>query len=224
MLKKTIKKNQVIIAALTVVLGVAGYINFAGGDMDLSKDNQTVDGDIVAGSEAAQENIEDTEAAFAGDEAVAESAGEITLDDIEYEENIVLNSDEENIGEAVLTSANPVATNMISVKLNREQVRSKAKENYLEIINGDGMEESAVQVAREAYVKLTEDMEKEAEAETMLMAKGFEDVIVSISENSVDVVIKGTELDDVTRAQIEEIVMRKTGCNVDQIVISLMEQ
>lgn len=224
MLKKTIKKNQVIIAALTVVLGVAGYINFAGGDLDLSKDNQTVDGDIVAGSENTSENMEDTEAAFAGEEAVAESAGEITLDDIEYEENIVLNSDEENIGEAVLTSANPVMTNMISVKLNREQVRSKAKENYLEIINGDGMEESAVQVAQQAYIKLTEDMEKEAEAETMLMAKGFDDVIVSISENSVDVVIKGTELDDVTRAQIEEIVMRKTGCNVDQIVISLMEQ
>lgn len=195
--KKMIKKNQIVIAALTVLLSVAGYINFSGNTLNLADD---------------RENTEDaTESAFA--EA-----------DIDYEENIELNSDEENIGEAVLTSADTTSVNSVSIKLNREQVRSKSKEYYLEIINGDGVDEAAVQSATDAYIRMTEDMEKEAEAETLLAAKGFKDVIVSIGEESVDVVIGQSEITETERAQIEDIVVRKTGCTVDKIIITTISE
>ena len=36
MKKKTMKRNQIIIGALTVLLGVAGYINFSGNKLDLA--------------------------------------------------------------------------------------------------------------------------------------------------------------------------------------------
>ncbi|MBQ9610254.1 MAG: SpoIIIAH-like family protein [Lachnospiraceae bacterium] len=207
MMKKSFKKNQIIIAALTVLLGVAGYINFSGRNLNLSKDNED----------------EVTEAAFAETNISSEVAdaayGELTLYDVENEENIELNSSEEDIGEAILTSAD-VKSSIVNIKLNREQARSKSKEYYLEIINGDSMEQANVQQAMEAYVKLTEDMEKEADAETLLMAKGFNNAIVSISDSSVDVVVSNEGLTDIERAQIEDIVVRKTGCTVDQIVIS----
>lgn len=212
-MKKSFKKNQIVIAALTVLLGVAGYINFSGNNVNLgksSKDNETE---------------EQTEAAFAESdidaEVLAADQGELTLYDVENEEDIELNSDEEDIGEAIFTSAD-VSSSLVNIKLNREQARSKSKEYYLEIINGDSMEESVVQEATAAYVKLTEDMEKEADAETMLMAKGFDNAIVSISDSSVDVVVSNTELTDIEKAQIEDIVVRKTGCTVDQIVITSM--
>ena len=142
---------------------------------------------------------------------------------METDEDIELNSDEENIGEAVLTSADTAATNVVNIKLNREQNRSKTKEYYLEIINNDGMDEASVQSATDAYIKLTEDMEKEAEAESILNAKGFGNVIVSIGDGSVDVIVEKSELTDVEKAQIEDIVERKTGMTVDKIVITLME-
>ena len=110
------------------------------------------------------------------------------------------------------------------IKLNREQVRSRSKEYYLEIINNDGMDEEAVASATDAYIKLTEDMEMEAEAETLLMAKGYTNAIVSISENSVDVVVDRADLSDTERAQIEDIVQRKTNCTIDQIVITSITQ
>ncbi|MBR1815737.1 MAG: SpoIIIAH-like family protein [Lachnospiraceae bacterium] len=207
MMKKSFKKNQIIIAALTVLLGVAGYINFSGRNLNLSKENED----------------EVTEAAFAETNLSSEVAdaayGELTLYDVENEENIELNSSEEDIGEAILTSAD-VSNSIVNIKLNREQARSKSKEYYLEIINGDSIEQANVQQAMEAYVKLTEDMEKEADAETLLMAKGFNNAIVSISDSSVDVVVSNEGLTDTERAQIEDIVVRKTGCTVDQIVIS----
>ena len=86
------------------------------------------------------------------------------------------------------------------------------------------MDEAVVQQATDSYLKLISDMEKESEAESMLLAKGFSNVIVSIGEQSVDVAIGGETLSDPVRAQIEDIVCRKTGCTVDQIVITQIEE
>lgn len=208
-MKKILKKNQVVIAALTVLLGIAGYINFSGNTVDLAK------GDEGEG--------EYTEVAFVETD-MEEGAGEVTLQDIEEEENIELNSDEEDIGEAVFASVDSTPVSLINIKLNREQTRSKSKEYYLEIINGDNMDDVAVQSATDAYMKLTEDMEKESEAETLLNAKGFTDAIVSIGEDTVDVVIGKSEITDVEKAQIEDIVVRKTGCSVDEIIITTVNE
>ncbi len=221
-IKKTqIKKNQIIIAALTVLLGVAGYLNFSGRDLDLSK-KTTMD----------EPDSPTVEQVYANGE-IDETAGEVYVEDIDAEdidaegidadENITLNSDEQNIGEAVLTSGD-VSLSAAAIKLNREQVRSKAKEYYLDIMNSDGMDEAVVQQATDSYLKLISDMEKESEAESMLLAKGFSNVIVSIGEQSVDVAIGGETLSDPVRAQIEDIVCRKTGCTVDQIVITQIEE
>ena len=216
-IKKTqIKKNQIIIAALTVLLGVAGYLNFSGRDLDLSK-KTTVD----------EPDSPTVEQVYANGE-IDETAGEVYVEDIDAEdidadENITLNSDEQNIGEAVLTSGD-VSLSAAAIKLNREQVRSKAKEYYLDNMNSDGMDEAVVQQATDSYLKLISDMEKESEAESMLLAKGFSNVIVSIGEQSVDVAIGGETLSDPGRAQIEDIVCRKTGCTVDQIVITQIEE
>lgn len=205
-MKRVIKKNQVIIAALTVLLGVAGYLSFSGEPTDKSK------------------NKEDNEQAFAESDFTDVAAGEMTLDDVEGSEHIELNSNESEIGEAVLTSTGVAVTNMVNIKLGREQTRSKLKESYLEIINDDGMDEASVSSATDAYMKMTDDMELETEAETILSAKGYENSIVSIGKDTVDVVICGDVLTPEDRAKIEDVVVRKTGCSVDQIVITMVAE
>ena len=69
-------------------------------------------------------------------------------------------------------------------------------------------------------VALTETAEKEMSAEILLSARGFADAVVSITGNTVDVVVAEMELTDSQRAQIEDIVMRKTGASIENIVIS----
>lgn len=215
MKKKTMKRNQIIIGALTVLLGVAGYINFSGNKIDLAPGEKE-----QTESAFAEEQIQTiTDADSLQGEVVP---GEVTVSEMGEDESITLNSAEEKIGKAVLTSAN-AANNFVSIKLSREQARSQNKETLLEIINGDGMDAQAVQSATDAYVKLTEDAEKEQEAESILAAKGFGDAIVSIGDDCVDVVINCTDLPDTKRAQVEDVVTRKTGCTVDQIVITLAQ-
>ena len=65
--------------------------------------------------------------------------------------------------------------------------------------------------------------EKENAAETLLQAKGFVDPVVSITENQVDVVVNAVTLTDPERAQIEDIVKRKTEIGAAGIVITLMD-
>ena len=66
-------------------------------------------------------------------------------------------------------------------------------------------------------------MEKESATEQLLASKGFEDAVVSSGEDSVDVVLNYEELSSSDRAQIEDIVTRKTGYSVSQLVISKMQ-
>lgn len=70
---------------------------------------------------------------------------------------------------------------------------------------------------------LTENMEKESAVETQLAAKGFADSVVNISENSIDVTVSASSLTDKQRAQIEDIIMRKTGCELNEIVITTLK-
>lgn len=128
-----------------------------------------------------------------------------------------------NAGETVLTSAlYDNAGYVAEVKLNREQVRSKNKETLLEVINNDALTDEQKQNAVDEMVKITELAEMEADAEMLLESKGFTDVVVSIGEDSCDVVLNMGEVTDSKRAQVEDIVKRKTNIAADKIVITTL--
>lgn len=117
----------------------------------------------------------------------------------------------ENPGEAVLTSGMNVSDYIANVQLSREQVRAKNKETLMNLINNENIEEAAKQEAIQEMIDMTAISEKENAAETLLMAKGFSDPVVSITSGKVDVVINASSITDPQRAQIEDIVKRKTG-------------
>lgn len=127
--------------------------------------------------------------------------------------------DAESVGEAVLTNG---AVTLSEAKINREQTRAKAKDMLLEIINNENLSEESKQDAINKMLSMTERIEKESAAETQLAAKGFPDSVVSISDDSVDVTISCESLTDKQRTQIEDIITRKTGCELNQIVITTM--
>ena len=88
------------------------------------------------------------------------------------------------------------------------------------IIDSDSLSDAQKQDAVAQMVAMTEIAEKKQAAETMLASKGFLDSVVSISEDSADVVVNASELTEANRAQIEDIVTRKTGVAAQNIVIT----
>lgn len=239
MKKKIFKKNRLVILALSVMIGVAGYLNFNAGKKDdllREKAGRTnADAEVISYDSDKADATEDGLTDQANKETmgtsdnteVGEDASENTdptyLEQAALEENVELNSDEEDIGEAVLTSAQAMRTNLATAKLNREQNRAKSKEALLAIINDETMDSAAKDEAVSSYVKLTDTIEKETDAETVLTAKGYTDCIVTVNDDTVDVTLPVANLSDTERAQVEDIVTRKTGYDVSQLVITVAE-
>ncbi len=128
----------------------------------------------------------------------------------------------ENPGEAILTSGLSVSDYIAGVQLSREQVRAKNKDTLLAIINNANIEEEAKQQAIRDMIELTDLSERENAAESLLLAKGFSDPMVSITSGQVDVVVNAPSITDAQRAQIEDVVKRKTEVSAENIIITLL--
>lgn len=205
-MKKIFKKNQIIIAALAVMIAAAGYLNYSGklfGDKEASQQMNT---------ELANQELLDI-----SEEDLASADGEIESQDSETEGEG--QEGEGTPGEAVLTSGEANAV-VAQAKVTREQIRAKNKETLQQIIDNKELSNEQKKDAVAQMVKVTELSEKEAAAETLLASKGFTDAVVSISDESTDVVVNAKELNDASRAQITDIVTRKTGVPAENVVIN----
>ena len=209
-MKKIFKKNQFIVTFLAVLIAVAGYLNYAD-NADKKKEAAKVNGttyeSVYDGDNllTGDNDIESLDGEDANNKETKESAGEETT---------------KEPGAAVLTNGNNLASYMAQARLNREQIRSKNKETLLEVINNNDISEGEKKKAVKSMVKLTELNEKENTIETLLKAKGFDDIVVTISDKQADVIISEKEVDDAKRAQIEDVIKRKAGVSVDNITIT----
>jgi len=233
-LKRLFKRKQLMITALAIMLAIAGYLQIAGtnpADRELEANSSnlvsdmegtitevfTVEDELLPGisdidsldtdADSYVENYLDTDMTVA----------EMTTDNSIMAE--VQPQEGEVPGEAVFTTSTGIAI-LSDAKLAKEQVRSKNKETLMEIINSTGITDYQKQEAVDAMVEMTGIAEKEAAAEMLLQAKGFSDVIVSINGGAVDVVVNALELTDAQRAQIEDIIKRKTNIGAENIIIS----
>ena len=203
-MKKIVKRNQVIITSLAILIAVAGYLNFA--DVDLGFKDKEASTDSA--SILAQVDYDITD-----ESALLEENSQSSPSDTE--------EDTTTPGEAVLTGASGFAA---QAKLSREQVRSQSKADLQEIINNVDISDDQKQTAINTMVEMTEVSEKEAAAEMLLEAKGFENAVVNLTGETADVVVPEADLEDAKRAQIEDIIKRKTGIAAENIVITPLDQ
>lgn len=260
-MKSLIKKNQLMITALAIMIAIAGYLQFAGTGLEeeilttddsnvstggvnpvdsdgIVTENYTADGLLDLSEEDLMKEIDSLDT---DDGTIAENYLDSNMElldvsgsaegkveghtSVENNTSVEGNTPEEGEipGEAVFTS-NAGVTILSDAKLLKEQTRAKNKEALLEIINSAGLTDEQKQEAVDNMVEMTAIAEKEAAAEILLEAKGFQDVVVSINGDAVDVVVNAPALDDIMRAQIEDIVKRKTEVPAENIIISTVSQ
>lgn len=284
-MKNIFKRNQIIIAALAIMICVAGYLNFAKdkanepaneefmqnemnssldalfgdisdedmmaeredsmevsdtGEFLLSEDNnlsEEVAGanelessltDATASESAKSEEVATSEDANMEEMANAETANAETANaetankEVANAKTTSTDTEQEvsNPGEAVLASTTLSSGFFSNAKLTREQNRAKQRENLRDLIADVNVTEEQKDIAIDNLLKMTNIAERENATEIQLGAKGFEDVVVTIMDDSVDVVVNCPSITDQQVAQIEDIVMRKTGAEAADIVIS----
>lgn len=205
-MKKIFQRNQIAVTSLAIMIAVAGYLNFTGSEAPSATKETS-----ATGTTAKTEDSIDTMDISDADALVSEKV-----------DDTVPVEDTETIGDAVLTQAQ-VGEYVAGAKMEREQTHSKTKESLNTIIENESLDEESRQQAIEKLTRLADIIEKEAVVEQLLDTKGYGDSVVSIGESSIDVILNYDELSQSDRAQIEDIVTRKTGCNVSDIVISRMK-
>ena len=215
-MKRIFKKNQVIITALAIMIAVAGYLNFSDTDFGFGSKEASTDssGTIVEDIDRLDYDISDETALL--EENASVSDADSTSDSEEAQETST-----DIPGEAVLTGASTFAA---QAKVSREQVRSQNREELQSIIDNPDISEEQKQEAVATMVDMTDKAEKEAAAELLLAAKGFENSVVNLTGDSADVVVPMSEIPDDKRAQIEDIVKRKTDIAPENIVITSLDQ
>lgn len=212
----TVKRNQVVVTALAVMIAAAGYLNFQetkSAEGTKTAMELTEEGDMAA-------LMEEDYAALPDDMPTETEEG--ALDPLTAEASTTTGD-----GAAVFASADTsddASRYFAEAKLDREQSRAKQKEILTEMLNNSNVSESQKNVCSDSMLELQERIEKETAAEAMIEAKGFSQAYVRMDDDTVDVVVDKDTLTDTEVAQIQDIVKRKTGYTAEQIRISTWKQ
>ena len=203
-----IKRNQVVVTALAVMIAAAGYLNFQ--ESRGSEGNQTAlqlteEGDVTALMDysALPDDVDTSEMAL--DPITAETTGD---------------------GAAVFVSASAGNSDSFfaEAKLDREQSRAKQKDILNEMLDNKNISQEQKDKCTESMMELQQRIEKETAAEAMIESKGFKEAYVRMDDNTVDVVVDKDTLTDAEVAQIEDIVKRKTGMDASKIRINTLQK
>ncbi len=235
----SVKKNQIVVVLLVVMIVVAGYLNYRTGDeLPQAYNDEDVTAEGVLLPEGTEEGENTT--GFASIEEITESVGEgetaengETVDSgdtvtTEAEADVQMNPEEETEarepGEAIMVESDAVVPEYFAeAKVERENARAKSQDMLYELMAKEDTPEQEKSEAAQKILELQKRIENEAAAEAMIKAKGFDEVYVRIYDECVDVIVDRQEITQQEAAQIQDILTRITGLGADKIRISLLK-
>jgi len=184
------KRKEVLIGALIVLIGVAAFINF--------NYAQPQEAPTVAVTEEAGDVQAEPETQTSAETQEAEPVGKL--------------------GEAQLVSAQ-VTDYFAQARLSREQARSTTTERLNEMIANENIDPETKQQAQSDLLAIANVADKEASAENMIKAKGYADAVVYVSGQTASVTVKAQSLEEADIAKIQDIVGAQTGVSIKNIKI-----
>ena len=237
-----LKRNQVIITALVLMIAVAGYLSWQDSRQDMADSGFVLDGQgggspLVPDPNAQTLFPEDgAQTGLIGvpwpdvHNPAIDSYSDVdwpSLADLDLDNIMMPQTNEENMteaGEAIFVDGRVESTFFVQARLMREQSRSNERSILNDLINNNNVEAEQRGQAADAMLEIQRRIERETAAEAVIKSKGFSEVYVRISDNAVDVIVNKPELTDQDLAQIIDVIKRKTGMNETQIHISPMRQ
>ncbi len=215
---RLIKKNQVIIYVIALMLVVAGYLNF------------TTNGDLKSAVQTASSEEELEKMANIGDaqlvssNVISENALNNNINNSEnIEKNEISTDKTTSNNETVSTSSATVKNNddyFKKSKLERDTMYSQMIETYEKILNSANSLETQKQSATEEIKKINNVKNSIMICENLIITKGFEEVVIFTNGDSVSIVVRDEQLNTEKVAQIQNIISREMNTKTENIHIS----
>lgn len=215
---RLIKKNQVVIYVIALMLVVAGYLNF------------TTNGDLKSAVQTASSEEELEKMANIGDaqlvssNVISENALNNNINNSEnIEKNEISTDKTTSNNETVSTSSATVKNNddyFKKSKLERDTMYSQMIETYEKILNSANSLETQKQSATEEIKKINNVKNSIMICENLIITKGFEEVVIFTNGDSVSIVVRDEQLNTEKVAQIQNIISREMNTKTENIHIS----
>ena len=230
-MKGLLKKNQVIIYVIALMLVTAGYLNYTTNtaeqvsaqtamEMEANDDMQIADiGDAtLVSSEAVNEN-EVTENTTVNENGNTSNTNEITTE--ETNKDIAQNTNtSENNTTSQTTSAVTTDEYFTKSKLERDTMYSQMIESYEKVLNSSNSLETQKQSATEEIKKINDIKNSIMICENLISTKGFTKNIIFVNGDSISVIIGVEQLQQEEVAQIQNIISRELHAEIENIHIS----
>ena len=193
-MKSILKKNQIIISVIAIMLIAAGYMSYT---TNTKNSVQT--------------------AALSDTEQYAE-LGDATLvsANVVEENNIVDNN--------VNTSSTPIENQYFTEsRLERDKMYSQMLESYQNILTNNQISDSQKEISENEIKNINDTKNAIMITENLIKNKGFEDLVIFVNGDSINIIVKTKELSEEQIAQIQNRVSRELKGDIENIHISCKE-
>lgn len=205
-MKTILKKNQIIISVIAIMLIAAGYMNYTANTKET----------LQAAALADTEKYADLGDATLVSTNVVENNEENTESDI----STALTENTTSTSSSVETSDNEYYAES---RLEREKMYSQMLESYQNILANTQISDTQKEIAQNEIVKINTTKNAIMITENLIKNKGFEDIVIFVNGDSISIVVKAKELSQEQIAQIQNIVSRELNGDIDNIHISNKE-
>lgn len=238
-MKQILKKNQIIISVIAIMLITAGYMNYTSnekqaletavltdsekyagiGDATLVSANVADNNDLVNNDETQNTDNENNDTSKDEDKKDEIKSNEQNTENKENDKNTVQNE--------VNTSTNVTETSgdqyFAELRLERDKMYSQMLESYQKILSNSQISETQKEISENEIKKINDTRNAIMIAENLIKNKGFQDLIIFINGDSISIIVKAKELKEEQIAQIQNIISRELKGEIENIHISNKE-
>lgn len=211
---KLLKKNQVIIYAIAVMLMVVGYLNYT---------TRTGEALETSSSEVNESNIGDARLVSSNpvEENILNETNTVSQELSNNEtENELVNETSSDIAQETSSSSNNSDDYFTKSKLERDTMYSQMLETYENVLNSSNSLETQKQSATEEITKINNTKNSIMICENLLKTKGFDNSVIFVNDESISIIIGADELKEDEIAQIQNIISREMKADINNIHIS----
>ena len=217
---KVLKRNQIIIFVIALMLMAAGYLNYTASNGFIPASSSS---DIT--SEDIKEMAGIGDATLVSGNIVEENTQESISDAntvTQETQNIVeeVNTTEDNTNTVTTNTEAEKDDYFASSKLGRSTMYSQMIESYQKILENATISEAQKTIASEEIKKINDTQNAIMIAENLIQTKGFEDCVILVNDKSINIIVKAEELKPEEIAQIQNIASRELKAEIEDIHIS----
>ena len=229
---KLLKKNQIVIYVIALMLMAVAYLNYttntaeqsvqASMQMEARDDSNTANiGDATLVSSNDVLSNTDTVNESSGNDTTASNTESSNTINNENTTNTTSDNSNDN-RETTQTNAQTSTDDdyFTKSKLERDTMYSQMLESYENILNSTNSLETQKQSATDEIKKINDTKNSIMICENLIQTKGFENSIIFVNGDSISVILKSDELTQEEVAQVQNIISREMNCEIENIHIS----